>query len=1101
MKISRVKYCVGIFCLIATFAYLALTLTAQTSAAEGDFWNNKLSLDGKGYWKKRVPVEIVNNSEKVWTGEGIYLAVGAENAGDTVLPLLGEEITSLRLCNETGQEYLFDVVDSEGKSVRQGKFSEDMKVFLPVICPEKGKIKLFFYFDNDQAWRLPDWFNQNEKANDAEVQRLQISVAPLEIRELKENKLEKPYSDGRRYAEFFATNEFQEERDLLVSLPLAQLEALWSRTFENGELELRDSSGQVIECFCWEEFLLARITMPAQTREYFYVSETGVSSERVRTRTIDKTLGEAFPGTMIQTVAPAAVSDTVLNEKDVAVPESIMKSNLIANGDMEAAPDEQGQAPFWVPQGQNESTVGRLCDPENTDLGRQALELTSHDTSSDHWHGWTQTVDVQPGNYFLGAVMANGDEVPLVIHYHQKTEQGQLASGGMASVFSEASEGVWTLISGHITVTPDTKKLEIHLTNNVSGTVRYDNVFLVGIEQATFNRCCDGLTGIFQIPSIRKIFPDTTFDTNCYQVTETNPARISAACNEKEILQLGIRTDGSDPEQVNAVRVSVSSPQLQNADAQLPKPEVCAVGLVPVDGAMGYNNMPYERGKRFIPPGNGSDGWAGWWPDPIIPIASASNETPWPENKKYATDSQLLADFGKCGCLAVLPGKTRTLLLKFNIPQDAKPGLYSGNITLGNEAGDAVQTVPYTVQVFDVILPDREPSHAIYDVRQTRTVFPGESREEQFKKIATFLHENLITPDKVCLEPTFSYNRETGETTIDWTAFDAMAEWYFNELGVDVCYSPQRFYLFGWGLPPGKREGVEPYEGTYPWDDVDRKKLNAEYKKVYQSQLSAWWTHLKEKGWSDKFRLYISDEPFYYRDTIIAQMQALCDMIHEVDPAIPIYSSTWHHVPAWDGYIDLWGIGRAGDVPAAQIEKIKENGADVWWTTDGQLCLDTPYCAGERLLPWWCSRFNAEAYEFWGCDWYTYNPFEYGWHSYIRQSDTPGKEYMVRYPNGDGYLYYPGDMIGLAGIVSSIRLEQAREGQEDAKYFALVKEKLNDENLTAETKLELQSLYDEAMSLAPIPTTCGRYSTEMLPDPDVVESLHYRIGLALQKTR
>jgi hypothetical protein len=167
-------------------------------------------------------------------------------------------------------------------------------------------------------------------------------------------------------------------------------------------------------------------------------------------------------------------------------------------------------------------------------------------------------------------------------------------------------------------------------------------------------------------------------------------------------------------------------------------------------------------------------------------------------------------------------------------------------------------------------------------------------------------------------------------------------------------------------------------------------------------------------------------------------MKALCQMIHEVDPEIPIYSSTWHHVPDWDGSLDVWGIGHDGRVPVAKMQQLLEDGKRIWFTTDGQMCTDTPYCAIERLLPHYCFQYGAEAYEFWGVSWLTYNPFEFGWHAYIHQSSEPGRSYWIRYPNGDGFLLYPGAAVGHEGIISSIRFEQAREGVEDYEYLSVV---------------------------------------------------------------
>lgn len=269
------------------------------------------------------------------------------------------------------------------------------------------------------------------------------------------------------------------------------------------------------------------------------------------------------------------------------------------------------------------------------------------------------------------------------------------------------------------------------------------------------------------------------------------------------------------------------------------------------------------------------------------------------------------------------------------------------------------------------------------------------------------------------------------------------------------------------------------------------------------------WDHLKEKGWDKHFVLYISDEPFYSKPEIIAQMQACCEMIHEVDPNIPIYCSTWVHVPEWDGYITVWGIGHYGRVPEEQIYKSLKRGDRIWWTTDGQMCTDTPFCATERLLPYWAVKYSADGYEFWGGSWFTIDPYRYGWHSYIHQSDQPGVEYYVLYPNGDGFIFYPDKLIGRNEIVPSVRLEQAREGVEDAAYLQILQAEIERvsgiQGLTpdqAQTLKNAQNTLARAFDLVHIPNAGGRFTSVYLPNPeevDEVKTLMVQLIEALKK--
>ncbi|MCJ7821674.1 MAG: DUF4091 domain-containing protein, partial [Armatimonadetes bacterium] len=432
--------------------------------------------------------------------------------------------------------------------------------------------------------------------------------------------------------------------------------------------------------------------------------------------------------------------------------------------------------------------------------------------------------------------------------------------------------------------------------------------------------------------------------------------------------------------------------------------------------------------------------------------------------------------------------RTQPVWVTVRIPKDAPAGDYVGNVSFSSE-GALVAEIAFTVRVWDFALPDETPLAAVYDIRFGSTWGePDKPRDQVRSEIRDFMAARRLCPDAVYPDPVITY--ENGTVRADFTAFDIAAERYFDELKLPHTYTPGSFYLFGWGHPPAEKWGEQPYEGDYPYESADPGELRPQFKAAYQACLRAYWEHMKEKGWADRVILYLSDEPHYQSPRIIEQMQALCDMVHEVDPDIPIYVSTWQHVPEWDGYVDVWGIGHYGTVSRETMEQLRAAGDRLYFTTDGQMCTDTPCLAIERLLPHYCFQWDVEAYEFWGVSWFTYNPYEFGWPAYIRQSDAPGSTTWVRYPNGDGFLIYPGGPIGHEGLVSSIRLEQAREGVEDYLYLAALRECGG----SAETEAALAL----ARTLVKIPTAGGRYSTQILPDPDAVYRVKEAVALAIE---
>lgn len=740
--------------------------------------------------------------------------------------------------------------------------------------------------------------------------------------------------------------------------------------------------------------------------------------------------------------------------------------NLVVNGGF-----EQGRPlpEAWSPTGPAEGKDGvrfSVDDPGRADLGAACARMDVPDGLPESWRGWRQTVPVRPGaTYLLSAwLKCQGlDAGEVRVHVHLRKNDGSLATTGGMTSLSRGIAGTtdWTLTSGLFTMPDDAAQFQIHLTTTAAGTVWHDGVSLAEVEHGQLvGFDCRPMAAaehlaVWAVPSVVKVFPDDPAPK------AAEPWQVSVAGNEREVLQLAVRAGRS----IDGVEVRVEPPVGSNGN-QLPAPEVNVVGYVPVDYPTSYYQSDAPAWHRLIPTQRPQcDGWPGLWPDPLLP----------------ADRFDLKAN------------ATQAVWLTFNVPKNTPAGDYTGKVQL-TEDGRVLAEQAYTAHVWGFSLPDENHVAAIYDVRYGRSgsQYWGRPLDQMYPELVRFLAERRMSPDAIKPEPRIRYVE--GRVEADFTEYDRAAEFYFDRLGLPFSYTPHTFYLFGWGHPPKTFFGEQPYNGEPPYEEADRSKLRPEYKKAYQACLKVYWDHVKEKGWSDRIVLYISDEPHDWHAHIGIQMKALCDMIHEVDPAIPIYSSTWKHVPDWDGYLDVWGIGHYGRVAVDKMAELQQAGDRIWFTTDGQMCTDTPYCAVERLLPHYCFKYGADAYEFWGASWLTYDPYRYGWHSYIRQSSEPGKFYWVRYPNGDGFLIYPGGPLGQDAPVSSIRLENAREGVEDYEYLYRLKSLTQQARAAGRDVSQAEQALAEAGGLVDIPNAGGRYSSKILPDPEAL--LRARIKLA-----
>jgi hypothetical protein len=618
---------------------------------------------------------------------------------------------------------------------------------------------------------------------------------------------------------------------------------------------------------------------------------------------------------------------------------------------------------------------------------------------------------------------------------------------------------------GFTTTPADCDILQIHLTMNATGTLMHDGVLVA--------ECLDTTTGpteyratqqdtpliAWQVNPVVKVFRETIPPDDA----GTGTVAVSLARNEDEPIQLAIRS----AQDTTALSIRVDVPRAASGKT-LPDAAIGVVGYVPIDHKTSYfRSMSPPWHRKFPRKGGSSDGWPGWWPDPIRPADT----------------------------VVLRAQQTQPLWLTVHAPDDAQPGHYKTTIRLLDTAGAERLSLPVTITVWDFRLPDTHELAAIYDLRVgPQWIAADSTREQATADLMRFMASRKVSPDRVQAEPAFT--REGDAVVADFRAYDRAAELYFDELHFPKSYTPRLFYLFGWAYPPKKILGEAPYDAPYPYENVDRAALRPEYRRVYQACLRLYWQHMKEKGWADRIVLYISDEPHFTHEYIRTQMKALCDMIHEVDPDIPIYSSTWRHCPDWDGYIDVWGVGQYGCFPLDEMKQRVNNGDRLWFTTDGQMCTDTPYCAIERLLPHYCFAYGVEAYEFWGLTWLTYNPWEFGWHSYKRQASKPGDFFYVRYPNGDGFLLYPGAPVGLGHPASTIRLEQARDGVEDFEYMTILRRLADDKN-----DREAKDLLNGIADMVPIPNAGGRYSTRILPDPDAVQTLRADIANAILRLK
>lgn len=819
--------------------------------------------------------------------------------------------------------------------------------------------------------------------------------------------------------------------------------------------------------------LFFHASVPPRTTRYYYLYTNEKTPEELETpANVTHTLGSDIP------------SDQILVEQsngtDMRQVAALLagSANLAANPSFEDI-DAQNMPTGWSAAGEKRPAAGvQFGTATPGGFGRRHAFMTVPADAPTDWIGWRQSIPVKPGHHYIYGVWLLGDDkldTSVAVHAHLRDANGDVVDSGYLSAPASGKPLQWTPCFGIAAIPATATHLQVHLTMNGHGTLRHDGVIVaetteVQVEAIQSRPLPETDLALWQVDPVFKVFPETiaetapipgdapygraTLNLTSRKLTVSSPFGIEMARREQEPLQLALRA-GRDLQ-----NLSVKVDGLQGTGVSC---EVGVVGFVPIDWRSSYFGSRQEAWIQLVPGGQGaSDGWAGLWPDPIRPEHTFSLQA----------------------------NSTQPLWLLFKTTPDARPGTHAATVTIEGQGVRAA--FPVQIRVWRFTLPENATFAALYDIRLSHHWNrPGVPHDQIRREIMQLMKEKKLCPDSVGADPHFK-RQPDGSITADFTAYDKAATVFFDEMKFPVSYTPGIFYMFGWAYPPKTLLGEKPFDGDYPWDKGEpRDTLRPEYKKTLQTMLRLYMDHLREKGWDKKVVYYISDEPHFSHPYIRNQMKALCQAIREVEPGLLIYTSSWRHCKDWDGYISLWGAGHYGCFPEDEIRERRQAGERFWFTTDGQMCTDTPFAGIERLLPYYCFKYGADAYEFWGGTWLTLDPWKYGWHSYIRQSDSPTqKPYWIRYPNGDGYIMYPGQQFGDGRPVTSVRMEAARDGVDDHEYFTMLK---------AIGTPEAKALLQDVCSLVDMPSAGGRYTSRFMRQPLQIRAVRYKVGSLLDR--
>lgn len=357
----------------------------------------------------------------------------------------------------------------------------------------------------------------------------------------------------------------------------------------------------------------------------------------------------------------------------------------------------------------------------------------------------------------------------------------------------------------------------------------------------------------------------------------------------------------------------------------------------------------------------------------------------------------------------VIGGRTQTVWLNFHAREKLRAGTYRGKVTV-RPAGMAAVELPVSVRVHGFALP-RVPrmktAFAIMD-GWTRAAY-GDLTPELRRRGMDLMLSHRLNPDDISRTepPAISdllYAREHGMNT-------------FNILNL-----------------------VPKPKGNPMWTCYVRlQDYRPDFTQELAARLDDYMKELRRHGLSKMAYFYGFDERGQEYDELI---KGICKFLKERYPEVSTFTTAGYMYdkrrqtpPDYQDYMD-WYCPLTPKYDRELSRRLRSQGKQVWWYVccgphhphANFASVDYPSIEG-RLLGWMTFGYEADGLLYWHVNYWHPNRIITAADPYL-----DWKSPCIAQMTGDGCLMYPTP----EGPVSSIRLENIRDGLEDYDYLAML---------------------------------------------------------------
>lgn len=383
-------------------------------------------------------------------------------------------------------------------------------------------------------------------------------------------------------------------------------------------------------------------------------------------------------------------------------------------------------------------------------------------------------------------------------------------------------------------------------------------------------------------------------------------------------------------------------------------------------------------------------------------------------------------------------GRKQPVWMTVNVPSDAKPGKYTGRMTVSSSNAKA-RSLPVELVVSDHILPPAHDWTFHLDLWQNPysvARYAGvplwsdahfEAMRPVMKMLADAGQKSVTTtimnrPWNGQTEDAFGsmvtkIRRIDGTWLYDYTIFDRWVEFMFS-LGIDKqinCYS-----MIPWALEFDYYDQATSSNTT-----IQATPGSQEYNEYWGSFIADFARHLKSKGWFEKTMIAMDERP-------MESMQAVLSLIRNIEPGFKISLAGNYHEPINYEIADFSeGFAPKKEFPESAKAKRKELGLTTTIYTccaeahPNMFVISDPDEAA--WLGWFAQAENYDGYLRWAYNSWTLDPL-----TDTRFRTWPAGDCFVVYPGGRGSVRFSKLVEGIQDFekVRILRAQWQKEGNE-----------------------------------------------------------------------